>query len=134
VVDNAFFRVNLGNNPRGIFGATPTDPMHAFEEGLIPYLLETLIDPVPDSAKRKLDAIVQSLFSKSNNRSSQRKDYPRISFSGGYSSLTQLSADEKVGKSFALAILAETEVGRQILESRCDPVFDMKRKKIAASR
>jgi hypothetical protein len=29
VVDNAFFRIKCGNNPRGIFGAAPTDPMHA---------------------------------------------------------------------------------------------------------
>jgi hypothetical protein len=97
VVDNAFFRVSFGNNPRGIFGATPTDPMHAFEEGLVPYLLEVIIDPLSDSQKKRLDAMVESLFSKSNNRSTQRASYPRISFFGGFSSLTQLSADEKVG-------------------------------------
>ena len=39
VVDNAFFQIDFGNNPRGIFGATPTDPMHAFEEELVPMLL-----------------------------------------------------------------------------------------------
>jgi hypothetical protein len=57
--------------------------------------------------------------------------YPRISFSGGYSSLTQLSADEKVGKLFALAIVAETPVGREILSQRCDPGFDLCKKKRA---
>jgi hypothetical protein len=31
VVDNAFFMVLFWNNPWGIFGATPIDPMHAFE-------------------------------------------------------------------------------------------------------
>jgi hypothetical protein len=131
VVDNAFFRTSFGNNPRGIFGATPTDPMHAVEEGMAPMILEVLIDPLPDSAKQKLDEIVESLFSKSSNRSSQRSEYPRISFSGGYSSLTQLSADEKMGKLFALAIVAETPVGREILLQRCDPDFDQKRKERA---
>ena len=95
--------------------------MHAFEEGLVPMLLEVILDPLPDSSKKALDSLVESLFSKSNNRSTQRADYPRISFSGGYSSLTQLSADEKVGKLFALAIIGETEVGRKILSDRCDP-------------
>ena len=69
VVDNAFFRIDFGNNPRGIFGATPTDPMHAFEEGLAPMLLEVILDPLPDSSKKELDSLVESLFSKSNNRS-----------------------------------------------------------------
>ncbi len=71
--------------------------------------------------------MVEYLFSQSNNRSTQRADYPRISFSVGYSSLTQLSADEKVGKLFALAIIGETEVGRKILSDRCDPQFDGRR-------
>jgi hypothetical protein len=128
VVDNAFFKLNCGNNPRGIYGATPTDPMHAFEEGLAPNFLEVVIDPLPDSAKSILDSLVESLFAKSSNRSSQRSLYPRISFSGGFSSLTQLSADEKVGKLFALAIVAETPTGRQILTQRCDPEFDHRRK------
>ena len=46
VVDNAFFKLNFGPNPSGIFGATPTDLMHAFEEGLVPYFLHVLIDPL----------------------------------------------------------------------------------------
>jgi hypothetical protein len=131
VVDNAFFRISCGNNPRGIFGATATDPMHAVEEGIIPNFVEVVIDPLPDSAKATLDSLVETLFSKSSNRSSQRSLYPRISFSGGYSSLTQLSADEKVGKLFALAIVAETPVGREILNQRCDPDFDLRKKKRA---
>jgi hypothetical protein len=131
VVDNAFFRLNCGNNPRGVFGATATDPMHAVEEGIFPNFVEVVIDPLPDSAKATLDDLVETLFSKSSNRSSQRSLYPRISFSGGYSSLTQLSADEKVGKLFALAIVAETPVGREILSQRCDPEFDLRKKKRA---
>ena len=86
---------------------------------------------LPGSAKKTLDSIVESLFPKKSNRSSQRADYPRISFSGGYSSLTQLSTDEKVGKLFALAIIAETPVGREVLRQRCDPNFDLRRKERA---
>ena len=71
VVDNTFFRVNTGDNPRGIFGLAPTDPMHAVEEGVIPYMVEVFISPLPDSAKKILDGIVEALFSKKSNRSSQ---------------------------------------------------------------
>ena len=35
-VDNAFFPLNMGPNPSGIFGVTPTNLMHAFEEGVVP--------------------------------------------------------------------------------------------------
>ena len=43
--------------------------------------------------------------------------------------MTQLSADEKVGKLFALAIIAETALGREVLKQRCDPNFDAKKEK-----
>ena len=45
--------------------------------------------------------------------------------------MTQLSADEKVGKLFALAIITETALGREVLKQRCDPDFDAKRKERA---
>jgi hypothetical protein len=105
--------------------------MHPTEEGLVSYLLEVIIDPLSDSQKKSLDAMAELLFSKSNNRSTQRTAYPPISFCGGFSSLTQLSGDEKVGKLFALCIVAETDAGRNILENRCDPSFDSKRKERA---
>ena len=62
VVDNAFFKLNFGPNPSGIFGATPTDLMHAFEEGLVPYFLHVLIDPLPQSDKDVLEEIATALF------------------------------------------------------------------------
>jgi hypothetical protein len=81
--------------------------MYAFEDGLVPYLHEVIIDPLPDSAKSILDTLVETLLTKSSNHLMQRSLYPCISFSGGYCLLTQLSNDEKVGKLFALAIVAE---------------------------
>jgi hypothetical protein len=67
VVDNAFFKLNCGNNPHGIFGATATDPMHAVEEGIFPNFVEVVIDPLPDSAKATLNSLVKTLLSKSSN-------------------------------------------------------------------
>ena len=53
VVDNSFFKLKFGScNISGIFGATPTNLMHAFEEGVIPYFMEVVIDPMPDREKK----------------------------------------------------------------------------------
>ena len=64
VVDNTFFHVNTGDNPPGISGLAPTDPMYALEEGVMPYVVEVIMSPLPDSAKKILDGIVEALFSK----------------------------------------------------------------------
>jgi hypothetical protein len=100
--------------------------MHAFEEGPVPYLPKVIIDSLPNSAKKILDTLVETLFAKSSNRWMHRSLYPRISFSGGYCSLAQLSADEKIGKLFALAIAAETPIGRKILNQQCNSGIDFR--------
>jgi hypothetical protein len=98
VVDLVWFHVDQGPNPRGCFGSTPVDPMHAFEEGIVPNIMSVILDPLPDSAKTNLDALALSIVAA--NR--WDKDYPRMNFSGGFSSLTLLTADEKVGKMLLL--------------------------------
>ena len=77
VVDNAFLKLKFGNrNVSGIFGATPTDLMHAFEEGVVPYFMEVVVDPMPESQKKILDNIIADLFTENNNRGTGRTNYP----------------------------------------------------------
>ena len=76
VVDNAFFKVDMGDNNRGVFGVTPTDPMHAFESGIVSHFLQVVIDPLPDSAKSTLDTLAQQLFHCRRIRPGQLLDYP----------------------------------------------------------
>ena len=128
VVDLVWFHVNQGPNPRGCFGATPVDPMHAFEEGVVPNILSVILDPLQESAKSSLDALALSIVGINRWNS----EYPRMNFSGGFSSLTQLTADEKVGKLLLLWIVMQTPKGRQILEKRCDKNFDAQRSQVAA--
>jgi hypothetical protein len=128
VVDLVWFRVDQGPNPRGCFGSTPVDPMHAFEEGIVPNILSVILDPLPDSAKSNLDAIAMNIVA--SNR--WDADYPRMNFSGGFSSLTQLTADEKVGKLCLLWIIMQTPLGNAIIQKRCSPTFDSQRATAAA--
>ena len=42
---SAFCNIWFGDNPNGIYGATPTDLMHAFLHGIIPYVVKLILDP-----------------------------------------------------------------------------------------
>lgn len=79
--------------------------------------------PLPESAKAGLDALAVQIIA--CNR--WDKEYPRMNFSGGFSSLTQLTADEKVGKMILLWIIMQTSLGRDIMGLRCNPTFDEQR-------
>ncbi len=57
--DNAFFPISFGASCCGIFGSTPTDLMHALEEGIIKYITDTFLTPMPDSMASMLDAYVK---------------------------------------------------------------------------
>lgn len=127
LVDLVWFHVDQGPNPRGCFGSTPVDPMHAFEEGIVPNIMSVILDPLPESSKTSLDALAMQIVA--CNR--WDPDYPRLNFSGGFSSLTLLTADEKVGKMLLLWIIMQTPLGMKIIEKRCDPSFDEQRMTVA---
>jgi hypothetical protein len=128
VVDLVWFHVDQGPNPRGCFGSTPVDPMHAVEEGIIPNIMSVILDPLPESSKIRLDTLALKIIA--CNR--WDNEYPRMNFSGGFSSLTQLTADEKVGKMILLWIIMQTTLGRDIIDLRCNPNFDNQRTTRAA--
>ena len=125
--DLVWFEIDMGPNDRGCFGMTPVDPMHAFEHGIITDFLSIVLEPLSLSQKARLDLIAQSLLG--NGRSSEREDYPRISFQHGFTKLTLLSAEEQVGKLLLLLIIGHTNAGRQILEQRCSTNFDTEKKR-----
>ena len=91
------------------------------------HFLNVLVDPLPLSSKDKLDALGTAMFSGNNRRGVGRLDYPRISFSGKFTSLSLLSADEKVGKLLLIYTLCQTEEGREVFIQRCYQNFDAER-------
>lgn len=127
-VDSAFHHINMGCNPRGITGATPTDCMHAVESGIIPMIMSVVLDPMTDTDKTELDDLVGRLFTKKNNTCHGKNAFPRTNFVDGFCSLTKLSAKYRVGRLFTLCFLAQFKEGKEILIRRLDPSFDQKRK------
>jgi hypothetical protein len=124
VVDNAYFGLDFGTNRNGIFRASLADIMHTIQEGLIPKFLKVFYGLMGDKQRAKIDELVQALFCEGHNRSSERNAYPRVSFTRGYTQLTMLSADERVGQLFVLAILLQTKLGRNVLGPRFETDFD----------
>ncbi len=104
-VRNAFHSVNFGNDPRGIYGATPTDLLHAFLEGILKYSMGIIFDSsLTARMKVEVDKIVDRCFA--NNRNSQRKFFPRTNFRKGFTNLTLLTACEWEGVCFTVMILS----------------------------
>jgi hypothetical protein len=112
-VRNAFRNVCFGGDPRGIYGATPTDLMHAFNEGVLKYCMKEIFERIPPSKKARLDDVVDKVFR--NQRSSLRNVFPRTNFVKGFSNLTLITASEWVGVCFTTFILSMLEQGQNIL-------------------
>ncbi len=126
-VDNAFFPISFGDSLCGIFGSTPTDLMHALEEGIIKYITDTFLTPMPDSMASMLDAYVEKILGPTSSRCHNRRNFPRVNFTRGFSRLTLLSAEEQVGVMLVLVVVLSTKEGKDILVGRFGPEFDQKR-------
>ncbi|KAG9288567.1 hypothetical protein G9A89_003270, partial [Geosiphon pyriformis] len=112
-MENAFDGVDFGHDS-SVHTATMTDIMHTLEEGIFKYIIGILLDPMSDTEKSKLDGL-------GKNRSGEREQYPRVNFTRGFSSLSHLSADERVGQLFVISILLRTQDGKSLFSNRFDP-------------
>jgi len=104
---NAFHYVWLGSNTYGLLESLPHDMMHAFLHGVLMYVIEVIISPMNPSEKYELDRIVD--ITVVPVRSTLRKDYPRCSFTHGITNLTLVTADERAGVAFVLALVAASK-------------------------
>jgi hypothetical protein len=132
-LDNAFEGVDFGHDGC-IHTATMSDIMHSIEEGIFKYIIRILLEPLSDTEKKRVDGLVSDMFlGKGANRSSERSQYPRVNFTRGFSSLSNTTADERVGQLFVISILLRTASGRLALKNRFEPKFDADRS-LRASR
>jgi len=111
---NAFKDIWLGSNTYGLLESLPHDMMHAFLHGVLMYVIEVIMSPLTPTEKYKLDGIVDDIVVPV--RSSLKKDYPRCSFTHGITNLTLLTADERAGVAFVLALVAASKPGSDMLK------------------
>ena len=113
---NAFQDVDFAGFPRGIFGCTPHDLMHAFLEGVLKYCTRIFIAGFRAAVQAEIDLCVDRLFC--NFHSSESKNMLRTNFTKGMTNLTMITADEEAGMALTLLIVAQTNVGQVILDKR----------------
>jgi len=85
---SAFIHVWFGENPKGIYDATPMVLMHALLHGIIPYVIKILLSPFNNDDKHCLDDLVDKALV--TVWSSQRTNYPRCSFTHGILNLMKM--------------------------------------------
>jgi hypothetical protein len=112
-VKNAFHSIDMCNNPRGIYGATPHDPMHLFLEGILKYCTKIFVNFYTSKEKALIDLYVDKLFG--NLRSSEKRNMLRTNFTKGMTNLTMLTADEQAGVALTILIIGQMDHGREIL-------------------
>ena len=109
-VQSAYDKLDFGANPSGLFGALPTDPMHAFSEGLLKYLTKIFFEKIiGPTGSAELDRVAIDHFQKNSPRQAGRSLYPRTSFSGGLTKTTMLAAHEYGGISLVLSLILHSE-------------------------
>jgi hypothetical protein len=116
-VQNAFWLVDFGDNPFGVYRATVDDAMHFDELGKITYIAEAFLQPFSDTDSYKLDALVEKVLSKSALRSSARYHQPRLNYHRGFSRLTLITASKHVGVLFACYLILHTEEGEDLTKT-----------------
>jgi len=104
----------MGSNTYGLLEALPHDMMHAFLHGVLMYVIEVIIPPLNPMEIFKLDRIVDKIIVPI--RSSSRAQFPRCSFTRGITNLTLLTADERAGIAFVLALVAASKPGADMLK------------------
>ena len=108
---NALYDIDCGNCPYGVFSMIHTEGLHAIEIGLMPYMNEILQKELPKKALAELDALIQRLVKDPNQHAYE--NFPRALWPDGVTTLSMLSGAEKVGKLFAITLVAQTLEGME---------------------
>src|SRR5688500_3724300 len=103
----AWFDIDYGGNPEGIFSAAcPPEGLHALENGIFLHVLRELFNETFGSNTCVLlDRHVHSWNSYPGQRflwPNHIDGYPRLLYTSGISKLTELKADDKVGIIFCI--------------------------------
>ena len=115
----AWYDLNYGGNPEGIFSAAcPPEALHALENGIFLHLLKELFHQI---MSRKSSGMLDNHVGTWNTlpgqhyvRSHHIDGYPRLLFTNGISSMSDLKADDWVGIVFCIIIACLQVEGKKI--------------------
>jgi hypothetical protein len=109
--------MDFGNNFYGQFQACTVNPMHLFEGGWCASVAKAFVRPLHSRVRLELDILLEWI--RESSRSSVRDRFPRINFSGGVTSMTQI-ASEWPGVLLAYLIAIQMSQGRRLLNTRLE--------------
>jgi hypothetical protein len=115
-VDNAFWKVDFGDQPHGIYQATVDDNLHMSEGGVLEHMSNVLLDHTSPNEKAMLDHLAETLLSRQAIRSTLRPRLPRINFVKGWTRVAQSTHSEKVGRLLSLVLMSKSEDGLAVLD------------------
>ena len=119
-VDSVWYDLTYGGCRFGIFSAAnPTEWLHALDNGLIQHCLNDLNEhkmTVQQSAK--MDEIVMHFLEMPRQHlmtANSNSDFPRLLWKNGISTLTDITADHKVGMLLTFVVASLTTKGQKLL-------------------
>jgi hypothetical protein len=113
-VKNAFWNLDFGATNNAPYKSMKVDPMHAGESGVIEYMVRVLVGKADGTKAHKMaiDQIADDVLRKGPTQSAS-KNFPRVSFSGGITSLSYMPAHEWPGVLLSLTLLGAMEKHRR---------------------
>ena len=99
-IDNAFYNVELGSNPGGIFNATPPEHLHQYA-GLCDYMFEHFESVLSGASRKIIDSTAKSITT-NYSRQSERGFHDLVPFRDGVFTCSSLTSKEKVARVFIL--------------------------------
>ena len=115
----AFFDINYGGSPGGVFtAACPPEALHSLENGLVLHCLKQLFEEIlGEAVKASLDNIVQQwcAYPKQCHMKSYMAAFPRLLFKDGMTTISDISAGTKMGILFSFVVASQTNDGRELL-------------------
>ena len=116
--DSPMFSLCYGGSPYGQYYACTVNMMHAFEHGVVVYVLKAFVEPISGPRCKLIDRLVRYMFA--NHRCSEKDNYPRTNFSKGVTHLKLMKCYEWPGFLLVLLILAQSYKGSLLLKNRMD--------------
>jgi hypothetical protein len=111
---NAFYDIDCGKDPYGIFSMVHTEGLHALEIGVMQYMVQILMKELPTAQHGTLDGLVKKINYCPNQHG--YTGFPRCTWPDGVTSLAKLTGDQRVGKMFAILLVALTKDGQTFFE------------------
>lgn len=113
LVDNAFFRVNIGGWKFGIWGLCPAEILHQYYEGLIAYTLEFFFQSIlTERSRNNLNRSVQQIIESCKCQSD--RNFPSATFTTGISYSSKMKGTEKFAAIFYLALYLYTKASKNL--------------------